>query len=205
VIRIHNFPRGGRGLRVAWLCEEMGLDYRVHKVTFPPSDEYRALHSLGSTPLLEDASGETFCESVAMLLYLAQKYGPTPLLPGIGDARFARVLELTVFGEATLAAVMSPLLVARFVAPEGEKVTWATRAAEKRGAQVVDFVAQRLGGAEYLVGDALSTADLSVSCGLGMWTGALGLALPDKLTSYQERLQARPAYQRALVANGSAS
>ena len=27
MIRIHNFPRGARGVRVFWVCEEMGVPY----------------------------------------------------------------------------------------------------------------------------------------------------------------------------------
>ncbi|WP_232537524.1 hypothetical protein [Cystobacter fuscus] len=45
MIKIYNFPRGARGLRVMWLCEEMGLPYQVEKVSFPTSDAYRALKS----------------------------------------------------------------------------------------------------------------------------------------------------------------
>jgi glutathione S-transferase len=41
-----------------------------------------------------------------------------------------------------------------------------------------------------------------VSCALGIWKGALGKALPDRLVAYRERLAARPAYQRALKAHG---
>ncbi len=33
MLRIHNFARGARGLRVMWLCEEMGLLYEVKFVT----------------------------------------------------------------------------------------------------------------------------------------------------------------------------
>jgi hypothetical protein len=40
-----------------------------------------------------------------------------------------------------------------------------------------------------------------VSCALGIWKGALGKPLPDKLVAYRERLAARPAYQRALTAH----
>jgi glutathione S-transferase len=29
MLTIHNFAHGARGLRVMWLCEEMGLDYSV--------------------------------------------------------------------------------------------------------------------------------------------------------------------------------
>ena len=36
MIRIHNFPRGARGVRVFWVCEEMGVPYETSPVTFPP-------------------------------------------------------------------------------------------------------------------------------------------------------------------------
>jgi glutathione S-transferase len=96
MIKIHNFPRGARGLRVMWQCEEMGLPYKFEAVTFPPSEAYRALNPLGSVPFLEDDCGVAINESVAMMLYLAQKYGPTPLLPEKDVAAMATVLQLVV-------------------------------------------------------------------------------------------------------------
>jgi len=47
----------------------------------------------------------------------------------------------------------------------------------------------------------VTLADISVSCALGIWKGALDKPLPDKLVVYRERLAARPAYQRALKAH----
>ena len=43
----------------------------------------------------------------------------------------------------------------------------------------------------------LTLADISVSCGLAIWQGALGGKLPDALSAWQDRLRARPAYERA--------
>ena len=57
MIRIHDFARGARGLRVVWQCEEMGLPYRFETVSFPPSAAYLALNPLGSVPFLEDDGG----------------------------------------------------------------------------------------------------------------------------------------------------
>ena len=132
MIRIHNFARGARGVRVFWLCEEMGLPYQTATVTFPPSAEYLALNPLGSVPFLEDEGGVAINESIAMLLYLAQKYGPSPLLPGNDDPALARVLQLTVFGEASIGAGMNPLLMAKFGAPEADKRPWLVRVQESR-------------------------------------------------------------------------
>jgi glutathione S-transferase len=201
MIRIHNFACGARGLRVLWQCEEMGLPYRLETVSFPTSEGYRALNPLGTVPFLQDDGGVAINESVAMILYLAQRYGPTPLLPGSNDPMFARVLQMTVFGEATIAAVLNPLLAAHFVAPEPDKRNWSVRGQEGRVKQAVGYVADMLGSDPFLAGRELTLADISVSTALGIWRGALGGALPDTLLAYQERMAARPAYQRAELAN----
>jgi glutathione S-transferase len=201
MIRIHNFARGGRGLRVIWQCEEMGLPYRLEIVSFPTSEAYRALNPLGTVPFLEDAGGVAINESVAMMLYLAQKYGPTPLLPATDDQSLARVLQMTVFGEATVAAALNPLLAAHFVAPDADKRNWSVRGQEGRVKQAVGYIAEMLGSNPFLAGSDLTLADISVSTALGIWRGALDGALPDKLIAYQERMAARPAYRRAELAN----
>jgi glutathione S-transferase len=200
MITIHNFARGARGMRVAWACEEMGLPYRRETVTYPPSAAYLALNPLGSVPFLQDEGGVAINESVAMLLYLAERYGPTPLLPAKSDPAFARVLQLTVFGEATLGAGMNPLMMTKFAAPDADKNNWLVRRLEPRVTQGVDLVADLLGDKPYLAGDAFTLADISVSTALDMWKGALGKAVPDTLAAWRARLAARPAYQRAQAA-----
>jgi glutathione S-transferase len=201
VITIHNFAHGVRGLRVAWQCEEMGLPYGFEPVTYPPSDEYRALHPLGNVPLLQDDGGVAMHESVAIMLYLARRYGPTPLLPGDHDPHLARVLQMTVFGEATIGASLNVLLGAHFVAPEADKRNWSVRGAQARVEQAIAFTAGMLGKYPYLAGAELTLADISVGCALEMWTGALGQSLPDKLVAWRERLAKRAAYRRALERN----
>jgi glutathione S-transferase len=197
MIKIHNFARGVRGLRVVWQCEEMGLPYQVETVGFPPSEAYRAINPIGSAPFLEDDGGVAINESIAMMLYLAERYGPTPLLPGKDDPMLARVLQMTVFGEATIGMGLNPLLEAHFVAPEADKRNWSVRTQEARVERAVHYAAGMLGDKPFLAGDRFTLADISVTCALGMWRGSLGHTLPDKLVAYRERLAARPAYQRA--------
>jgi len=197
VITIHNFARGARGLRVMWQCEEMGLPYRVERVGYPPADSYRRLHPLGTVPFLEDDGGVAMNESVAMMLYLAQRYGPTPLLPESDGAQLARLLQLTEFGEGTLGAGMNPLIMARFAAPAGEQRGWLVLALEGRVAGAVDFISTLLAERSFLVGERLTLADISVSPALGLWQAALGQQLPGNLCAYLERVNSRPAQQRA--------
>ncbi len=197
MIKVYNFSRGARGLRVTWVCEEMGLPYQVENFGFPPPASYRALNPLGSVPFLEDEGGVAINESVAMMLYLAQKYGPTPLLPAKDDPALARVLQMTVFGETTLGAPMNTLMAAHFMAPDAEKKNWSVRGTEARVDQAIAYVADMLGDNEFLAGKDLTLADISVATAFGMWKGALGKAMPDKIAAYRERLATRPAYQRA--------
>jgi glutathione S-transferase len=201
MIKIYNFARGARGLRALWQCEEMGLPYQVETVSFPPSETYRRLNPLGSVPFLEDEGGVAINESVAIMLYLAHQYGPTPLLPATNDPTLPRVLQMTLFGEATIGAGLNPLMAARFVAPEADKRNWSIRAQEARIGQAIRYVADMLGTDPFLAGANFSLADISVSTALGMWRGALGQALPDKLVNYQERMEARPALRRAQERN----
>jgi len=204
MIRIHNFPRGLRGVRVAWLCEEMGLAYEVHAVSYPPGTAYLALHPLGTVPFLEDDGGVAINESVAMLIYLAQRYGPTPLLPAQEPGLLARVLQMTVFGEATIASGINPLLVARFTAPEAEKRNWSVRSQEERMGAAVDYAAAQLGERPLFAGGQLTLADISLSPALSLWQGPCSQPLPANLAAFQERVKARPAYQRARLRCGGA-
>jgi glutathione S-transferase len=197
VLTIHNFARGVRGLRVMWLCEEMGLPYEVRFVTFPPSAQYLALHSLGSVPYLEDdTAGVGLAESIAMLLYIASRYGPTPLLPPPAAPQFARVLHLAEFGEASVGAGMNSLLAARFMAPEADKDNWSVRAQRSRLERALGYLDTTLGDQDFLVGAGLTLADLSVAPALALYP-VLGLPLPARLDAYRQRLQGLPACQRA--------
>ena len=197
MMKIHNFARGARGQRVMWLCEEMGLPYAVQNQSFPVATDYRALNPLGTVPFLEDAGGVALNESVAIMLYIAQRYGPTPLLPTGNAALMAQCLQLTLFGETEVGMNLNPLVAAHFMAGEADKRNWSVIGLEQRVKRAIQYAETLIHNRSYLVGDDLTLADISVSCGFGIWQGALGGQLPEGLMAYQGRLRARPAYQRA--------
>jgi len=198
MITIHNFSRGVRGIRVAWQCEEMGLPWRAVGFEFPGPAEYRAKYPLGSVPFLEDEGGVAMAESVAMMLYLAERYGPTPLLPR-EPAALARTLQLAVASEAALGGLMNPMMGTKFAAPEGDKANWTDGFCAARVADALDYAESLLTG-DYFVGDGLTLADIAISTSLGMWDGALGKPVPGKLAAHRERMMQRPAYQKARTA-----
>ena len=77
----------GRGFRVAWLLEEMGIPYRLRRVDLlagvEKDPEFLAINPAGFIPALQDGD-VTMVESIAIMEYLMSRYGPTPLVP---DAR----------------------------------------------------------------------------------------------------------------------
>ena len=200
MITIYDFPSGARGLRVAWLCEEMGLHYTMMHIGFPPDNAYRALNPFGTVPFLQDGS-VAIAESIAIMLYVAQKYGPTDILPRADDGRFAKVLQFTLFGEASLSSPMTPLLAARFGAPDDQKRNWSAVGAESRLKGAIDRLGDEVGERAFLVGSGLTLADISVVTALRIWTRGLGRDLPENLRLYCERLQDRPACKRAVLAH----
>ena len=200
MITVYDFPNGARGLRVAWLCEEMGLPYTMMHVGFPPDSAYRALNPSGTVPLLQDGS-VSMAESIAIMLYVAQKYGPTDLLSGAGDEDFAKLLQFTVFGEASLSSPMNPLLAARFGAPDDQKRNWSAVGVESRLKGAIDRLGDEVGERAFLVGSGLTLADISVVTALRIWTRGLAHDLPERLRIYCDRLQDRPACKRAVLAH----
>jgi glutathione S-transferase len=198
VIRIYNIPAPTRALRPIWLCEEMGLPYKVEPVTFPPGAEYRARYGLGKLPFLEDGD-VAMGESVAMLFYLAEKYGPTPLLPAKNDPVYPHVLNVTIFSEATLASGMNPLLATHFYAPEDKKENWLKDYTEGRCEANLVYADELLGKGPYVAGERFTIADIALVMSLGMWTSpVLKKRVSENLAAYQARLLERPTLQRAL-------
>jgi len=194
MITIYNFPRG-RGIRPIWLCEEMGLPYRIVPVAFPPAPEYRAINPLGQVPFLEDEGGVAINESIAMLFYLAETYGPTPLLPHKNSKEFARVLQMTIFGEATLGASLNPIMIDHFLLPEEQKRGPLLKVIKERVEQQIVFVDKMLGDHPYLAGEDFTIADISVIYALGLGRNALK-PLSENLSAYVQRCTSRPAYER---------
>lgn len=196
MITIYNFWRGIRGVRVAWQCEEMGLAYQAVGFDYPAPAEYRAKYPPGSLPFLEDEDGVAIGESVAQMLYLTGRYGPTPLSP-TDPAAMARVLQITVASEASLGGLMNPMMGTKFAAPDDQKSNWTDRFCAARVTEGLAYADSLLGGRDYFVGNGLTLADIAISTALGMWQGALGKDIPAGLAEHRARMQARPAYQKA--------
>jgi len=109
----------GRGFRVVWLLEEMGLAYRLRPVDLlvgvENDAEYLAINPAGFIPAIQDGD-VTMVESIAIMEYLIARYGPTPLAPAAYDPAFPAYQQFLHLGEAGLAASMYFVAVSRNLA-----------------------------------------------------------------------------------------
>ncbi|MFK7733705.1 MAG: glutathione S-transferase N-terminal domain-containing protein, partial [Pseudomonadales bacterium] len=81
-------------LKVAILLEELGLEYRSHRVGVMNGENFEAeflkLNPIAKVPVIVDHNGagsdQPIFESGAILIYLAETYH-SPLLPASGNQR----------------------------------------------------------------------------------------------------------------------
>lgn len=191
----------GRGFRVVWLLEELGLPYRLRPVDLQAGidgdAEFLAINPAGFIPALQD--GETvMLESIAILQYLLARHGPTPLAVAPDDPAFAPYLQFLHMGEAGLAGPMNAVLIGRAFAPEAEHDATVTRWAAATFETRLGLVIRRLGQSPFLAGDRFTAADISVTYALllGLRTGNYTPGPTEH--GYLARTTARPAYTRAM-------
>jgi glutathione S-transferase len=190
--------QGARSLRVLWLCEEMGVPYETAEASFmKPSDEFKAVNPLRTVPAMSDGD-VNMIESVAMMMYIMSKYGPTDLEVKPDEKGYAAYLQFLLFGEAGVAAYGNPLVATRFLAPEDQKQNWTAGYLKKAIIKRLEFVGDCLGGKSYLAADRFTAADISVSY---IVTGAkfagIDADIPAAVKTYVDNLWQRPAFQRA--------
>jgi len=191
----------GRGFRVVWLAEEMGLPYRLRPVDLlagvENDAEFRALNPAGFIPAIQDGD-VTMVESIAIMEYLMARYGPTPLAPAPHDAAFPAYQQFLHLGETGLAASIYFVGGARNFAPEAERQNWSARQALDVFESRLTLVTRQLARSPYLAGDAFTAADISVAYALQLARRFGGADLGKAEQAYLARISERDGYKRAL-------
>src|SRR5882762_5468322 len=159
----------GRGFRVVWLLEEMGLPYRLRPVDLLAGVEndaqFLAINPSGFIPAIQDGDA-TMVESIAIMEYLIARYGPTPLAPDPHDRAFPAYQQFLHLGEAGLAASIYYVIVSRNLAPEAERQNWGASKALEVFESRLKLVTRQLARSPYLAGDRFTAADISVTYAL---------------------------------------
>ena len=193
----------GRGFRVVWLLEEMGLAYRLRPVDLlagaENDPEFLAINPAGFIPAIQDGD-VTMVESIAIMEYLMARYGPTPLAPAPHDPSFPAYQQFLHLGEAGLAASIYFVVGARNFAPGTEGQNWSARQALEVFESRLTLVTRRLARSPYLAGETFTAADISVTYALQLAQRSGGVTLGEAEQGYMARTRGRDGYKRALEA-----
>ena len=194
---LHHQPRS-RSTRVLWLLEEIGepFDLTVIAREAKQTPAYRALHPLGRSPALETDDGPVF-ESTALILHIADLHPEAGLIAPLGSYSRALQYQWCFFGMTEIESALMD--IARQLWNEGEPIEEVVDAATRRFLKATDVVAGTLADRDYLVDDEFSVADVVVGSVLAFARTGEVTELPDGVVDYVDRLEARPARQRAVA------
>lgn len=191
----------GRGFRVVWLLEEMGLPYRLRPVDLlkgaEHDPEFLAINPAGFIPALVD--GDTvMVESIAIMEYLLARYGPSPLAPDPHNPSYGLYQQFLHLGEAGMAAFMFVFTVSNILAPAHEKDNWGARFGVEVFHSRLQLVTRQLARAPYMAGEAFTAADISITYALEFGIRQRGYTPDAAAEAYLARTTGRPAYARAM-------
>jgi glutathione S-transferase len=192
-----------RSFRPLWMLEELGVEYELKVLPFPPrvhARDYLEINPLGTVPALFEGPLR-MTESAAICQYLAARFSPKGLDVGVDEPDFGAYLNFLHFGEATLTFPQTLVLRYRHFEP-----------LERRQSQVAEDYARwflaRLRSLEPVLVDRdclcagrFTAADVSV--GYALLLGQhLGLheRFEPAVQRYWQRLQERDGYRRAMQA-----
>ncbi|NCT83919.1 MAG: glutathione S-transferase family protein [Comamonadaceae bacterium] len=190
-LRLYYHPYS-RAAGTLWALEEAGAPYELQVIDILKGEqkapELLAKNAMGKLPTLVD--GEVVVtESAAICLYLADRYAAGRLAPALDDPRRGPYLRWSFFAPS----VIEPAVMAHSGKWEVREVAagWGNYASMLAAAQ------SAIADGPYLLGDAFSMADVVFGGTLRFMLEFKQIEPTPLFQGYVDRLNARPAYQRA--------
>jgi len=193
-----HYSVASRSVTALWMLEELGVPYRRVdrdlRTGANKAPDYLKINPMGWVPTL--VIGEVVVSELpAICIYLGDRYGYGSLAPQIDEPDRGAYLKWMVYSTA----VLEPA-----VALNGARLDYGAKGPPRNwGADwgsaddVVRVLVQALEGRDYLLGSRFSAADVMLGASLGMRLFTKMLPADPVLVAYSERLEARPARQRA--------
>jgi glutathione S-transferase len=202
MITVHHL-NNSRSQRILWLLEELGLPYEIKRYQRNPDTnlappELKAVHPLGKSPVIEDGP-HVLIESGAIVDYLIRRHGEGRLQPDPSTATYDEYVQWLHFAEGS---AMLPLMLDLYVGRLGDAGAPLKPRIDSELENYLGYLDTALGLTPFLVGEALTGADIQMSF-IGELARARGkLDRYPNLAAWVDRLQARPAYKKAIEQGG---
>jgi glutathione S-transferase len=204
MITVYHLERS-RSERIVWLMEELGLDYELKSFPREPNGAapppFREAHPIGKAPVLRD--GDTvLAESGAIVDYIVHRHARGRLALPPEDPAYARYVYWLHFAEGSLMSLMLIALVLSRI-PEAAASPVTARIRE-RMTQMLAFVDSELAAGAWFAGAEFTAADVMMVFPFTTMRLFLDydLAPYPNILAYLERIEARPAYRKAMSLAG---
>jgi len=188
-----SMSRAGRSL---WALEETGVKFEQVLVGETRKPEYLKVNPNGHVPTLDD-NGTILWESMAINLYVAEKYGKAPLWPSTVEGHGA-CYQWSLWGMTEVETRLIEIFEHRIMLPaeqRDEKVALTAIEKLKAPLKVLD---DHLRKSEYLLGKEFTIADLNVASVMSIARYIqLDLSSVPTAEKWLQKCLGRPANQRA--------
>jgi glutathione S-transferase len=191
-----------RSLRPLWAMEEMGFDYELELLPFPPrvfQKDFLGVNTLGTVPYFED--GDTnMTESSGICHYLVERYQRYDFSLKADHLEFGDFLNWMYHSDATLTFPQTIVMRYTHLEPEERKLPqaiedygkWYIARLRRLDAHILDR--------EFLCDSRFTIADIAISYAL-FFGELLGLDkdYSPQVKDYLARMKQRPAFKKVQV------
>jgi len=192
-MKLYEFPPT-RSIRARWTLQELGVDFQPITVNLLKgehrSPQFLAINPAGKVPVLEDG-GRVVTESVAIVLYLAEKYPDRKLIPSDPGER-EELFRWLMFAVTELEGPLWRITRNTRLYPEAERQPTDVAIASREFKEMAAVLERHMDGREFVAGQRVSVADFVVAYTLDWGTVVELLGECPRLLAYVERMYARP-------------
>ena len=200
MIKLYLTP-GTRAGRVAWLLEELEIEYEIEILPFTKeglkSSEHRSRHALGRVPVIEDGDVTIF-ESGAIIQYILDRYDSKGLKPEVSSADYPYYLQWFHYCEGMVMPPMNQIVVQTILLPPERRDETVLNQAMNLLSKSLNPVNEYLENKDYLIGN-FSAADcmLGHSCYMANKMKCVNDEMLN-IKRYVANIEERTSFQKAI-------
>ncbi|MBC7710134.1 MAG: glutathione S-transferase family protein [Rhizobacter sp.] len=193
--------KNSRSLRCTWALEEVGASYDYQHVWLMKgegqSPAFKAINPAGKIPVLSDGD-MTLTESVAIVMYVAEKFPDAALMPTNAKQR-AEAFRWIFFVVSEVEAHLWTIAQHRFALPEDKRVPAVEATCVWQLQREFRVLEKFLTARPFISGDRFTAADILVTHCLTWALSAKLDGVGQACLAYIERMKQRPAFARAVA------
>jgi glutathione S-transferase len=192
-MKLYEFPPT-RSIRVRWTLQELGVDFEAVFVNMLKGEHkgpaYLKVNPAGKLPALVDGD-LVLTESVAIVLYLGEKYPERGLVPTDLKLR-TQIYRWLLFAATELEQPLCRIARHTNAYPESKRIPGEVPLAREDFQEMARVLEEHISGRQFVVGNSITVADIVLAYTLD-WANEVQLlgGFP-QMRSYMERMYERP-------------